>query len=77
MLRVNYSVSHVRNNVSYVNTNVSRVKISVSHVDTESNMADILTKCMPNYKFQKQLKLIGGSQMGKHMAAFMRRIEII
>ena len=54
-----------------------KTKISVSHVDTESNMADILTKCMPNYKFQKQLKLIGGSQMGKHMAAFMRRIEII
>ena len=48
-------------------------KISVLKVKGTQNPANILTKCMPNWKFQKELNLITGQQRAHKIANFMEK----
>ena len=43
-------------------------KIGVEKVDTEMNKADILTKCMPAYKFSMRLRTLRRDQESRHVA---------
>ena len=49
--------------------------VKVVHVKSEDNKADLLTKCLANYKFQKQLKNINGNQYGKAVAKFVYSLQ--
>ena len=49
--------------------------VKVVHINTEKNKADLLTKCLPNYKFQKQLKAISHNQFHKDTIAFINYLK--
>jgi len=50
-------------------------KIKVEHVKGCENPADILTKCLPNYKFRQGLKLLWGDQETRNVAMFLREMQ--
>ena len=51
-----------------------RRKIRVKKVDTDLNKADVLTKCMPAYKFHSSMKAIRGDQESRLIANFVDKI---
>ena len=48
-------------------------KVKTVHVPGTQNTANILTKCMPNWKFRKELSLINGKQADIRIANFMEK----
>ena len=52
----------------------NKKKIKVLKVDTESNKADIFTKCLPAYKFHMRMRAIRGDQEKRCMANFVQDI---
>ena len=50
--------------------------VKVVHIQSEDNKADVLTKCLPNYKFQKHLKNISYNQFHKQTVAFINSLQI-
>ena len=51
-----------------------RSKIRVRKVETNLNKADLLTKCMPAYKFHSRMKTIRGDQESRLIANFVDKI---
>jgi hypothetical protein len=49
-------------------------KVKVLKVDTESNKADIFTKCLPAYKFHMRMRAIRGDQEKHRMAQFVEEV---
>ena len=47
-------------------------KIRTVHISGHYNKADLLTKCLPNYVYQKKLKQLAGDQFSQTMAKFVK-----
>ena len=45
--------------------------IVTSKIHTDQQLADCMTKCLPNYKFRRALRLIYGDQETKKTATFL------
>ena len=46
-------------------------KIMTKKVESDMNLADVLTKCLPPCKFVRMMKRIRGDQESKNISAFM------
>ena len=54
----------------------NRDKVQTKKVPADRNKADMLTKCLPAYKFGAAMKLMQGDQRRRHMAAFMKLVGV-
>ena len=54
----------------------NRDRVQTKKVPADRNKADMLTKCLPAYKFGAAMKLIQGDQQRRHMAAFMKLVGV-
>ena len=50
-------------------------QIKIVHVSSKFNKADILTKCMPAWKFNSLLSYINENQRDKQYVQFIRQLE--
>jgi len=51
-------------------------KIGVQKVGTDLNKADILTKCMPAYKYSMRLRTLRRDQESRHVANLVQVLSI-
>ena len=50
-------------------------KIKVAKVATDDNKADLLTKCMPAYKFYMKMRALRGDQEQRQITQFVQEMR--
>ena len=50
-------------------------QIKIEHVESKYNKADILTKCLPAWKFNNLLNYISGNQRDKQYIQYIQQME--
>ena len=61
--------------VQDIRKQVGTGQVQVKYVHTKDNMADVLTKCLPAWKFNNTLDKIQNSQRDKHYVQFLKEME--